>query len=126
MTKRKSTSGVGYMLPPASGKFKKGESGNPNGRPKGSKSDRAMLEKMFLTKIRIKDNGRVRHVSKLVAAAEICMNNALKGDIKSFAKMMELADKFGLLAQIFVGQKPITEIRRVIIDPNGSKRLAMI
>ncbi len=44
---RSADNDVGYKKPPKSGQFKKGQSGNPNGRPKGAKNKApASLKKM--------------------------------------------------------------------------------
>lgn len=98
-------------------RFQKGQSGNPSGRPKGRKDSGLLLRDTLMRKVRIKDNESVREVPKFLAAAEVCLNNAIKGDLKSFAKIMELADKYGLLEQTPIGQEPVTLIRRIIVDP---------
>jgi hypothetical protein len=53
---------------------------------------------------------------KIVAAAEVCLNNALKGNLRSFAKAMEIAEKFGVLKPGSI-QQNITHITRTIVDP---------
>ena len=97
-------------------RFKKGQSGNPLGRPKGSKNDGLNIRDTLMKKIRVKDNDVVREVSKLQIALEVCLNKAIKGDLKSFTKIMEVADKNGLLEQPSADQLPIV-IKRIIVDP---------
>ena len=97
-------------------RFKKGQSGNPKGRPKGRKNNTGLLSDAFFKNVRIKDAQGVRSVPKIVAAAEVCLNNALKGDLRSFAKAMEIAEKFGVLKPGSVHQE-ITHITRTIVDP---------
>ena len=97
-------------------RFKKGQSGNPKGRPGGRKNNAGLLSDAFFKNVRIKDAQGVRSVPKIVAAAEVCLNNALKGDLRSFAKAMEIAEKFGVLKPGSIHQE-ITHITRTIVDP---------
>jgi hypothetical protein len=97
-------------------RFKKGQSGNPAGRPKGRKNTNTSLRDALFKTVRIRDNQGPRDVPKIIAAAEVCLNNALKGDLKSFVKIMEIAAKFKILDEISAAPQ-ITEIRRIIIHP---------
>jgi Family of unknown function (DUF5681) len=98
-------------------RFKKGQSGNPKGRPGGRKNNAGLLSDVFFKNVRIKDAQGVRSVPKIVAAAEVCLNNALKGDLRSFAKAMEIAEKFGVLKPGSSIHQEITHITRTIVDP---------
>jgi hypothetical protein len=97
-------------------RFKKGQSGNPKGRPKGRKNNAKLLSDAFFKTVCIKDAQGTRNVPKIVAAAEVCLNNALKGDLRSFVKVMEIAEKFELLKPGSI-QQEIAVIRRIIVDP---------
>ena len=103
-------------------RFKKGQSGNPNGRPKGRKNNVGLLSDVFFKTVRIKDAQGVRSVPKIVAAAEVCLNNAIRGDLRSFAKAMEIAEKFQLLKPGLI-EAEIAGITRTIIDPRGPTTL---
>ena len=97
-------------------RFKKGQSGNPRGRPRGRKNNAGLLSDAFFKTVRIKDAEGFRNVPKIVAAAEVCLNNALKGDLRSFVKVMEIAQKFELLKPGPIHQE-FAVIRRIIVDP---------
>jgi hypothetical protein len=97
-------------------RFKKGQSGNPRGRPKKDKNAAISLRDAFLTTVRVRDGQGARDVPKIIAALEVCLNNALKGDLKSFEKIMDVIAKHKLLDAISAPPQ-VTEIRRVIIDP---------
>lgn len=103
-------------------RFKKGQSGNPRGRPKGRKDDASLLRDVFYQKIAIRDQRGTRNVPKIVAAAEVCLNNAIKGDLRSFAKLMEIAQKFQLIQTVPISDhyEEIVEIRTTIVDPKVS------
>jgi hypothetical protein len=46
----------------------------------------------------------------------VCLNNAPKGDLRSFVKVMEIAERFELLNPGSI-QQEIAVIRRIIVDP---------
>ena len=60
---------VGYGKPPVHSRFKKGKSGNPRGRPKGSTNHRTQLCRVLDEKITVRENGKSRRMTKLGAAA---------------------------------------------------------
>src|ERR1700681_4241949 len=92
-------------------RFKKGQSGNPSGRPKGTKNKAALLRQVLYRNIVVKDGQGSRSIPKIVAAAEVCLNNAIKGDLRSFVKIMEIAQKFQLMENSPNAPEQITEIR---------------
>jgi hypothetical protein len=47
MTEKKGNYDIGYRKPPEGGRFKKGQSGNPSGRPKNAKSAVPLLVRKF-------------------------------------------------------------------------------
>lgn len=53
MTDRENPDPVGYRMPPRKHRFKKGQSGNPAGRPKKSQSKRAIVERVLGEKMRL-------------------------------------------------------------------------
>jgi Family of unknown function (DUF5681) len=66
MSKRKSSkAGVGYRQPPKTTQFKKGKSGNPRGRPKGSRNVGAVLRDVIDQKVQITENGKIRRLPGL-------------------------------------------------------------
>ena len=57
-------SNVGYKKPPTNTRFKKGQSGNPKGRPKKVTNMKLLIESELDRKISIKDNGEIVHTTK--------------------------------------------------------------
>ncbi|WP_299749743.1 DUF5681 domain-containing protein [uncultured Boseongicola sp.] len=49
---------TGYMKPPKQSQFKKGKSGNPNGRPKQIEDPYLALQKVLKRKVQVKTDGR--------------------------------------------------------------------
>jgi hypothetical protein len=71
---------VGYRKPPKHTRFKKGVSGNPNGRPKKALDFDTALLREARTLMTINENGRQRRVSKHDVVVKQLMNNAMKGN----------------------------------------------
>ena len=102
-------------------RFKKGQSGNPRGRPKGRKNRAAQLRDVLYSDIVVKDGRGSRSVPKIFAAAEVCLNNAIKGDLRSFVKIMEIVHKFQLIETSPTIPEEISEIRITYVDPQVSE-----
>jgi Family of unknown function (DUF5681) len=74
---------VGYGRPPRAHQFKPGESGNPKGRPKGAKSEASIWQTRLNEKIEVREGGRVRRITVREAIVLRCIDDALKGNIKT-------------------------------------------
>lgn len=81
---------VGYRRPPRNTRFKKGKSGNPSGRPKGSKNLATIIHTTVSEKVVINENGRRRTISKLEAAAMQAANRAAAGDPRASRLLFDL------------------------------------
>ena len=71
-------SGGGYGKPPTAARFKKGQSGNPAGRPRGSKSLMTHLGDTLAEKIQVREGDKVRVMSKGKAVAAKLVNGGLR------------------------------------------------
>ena len=70
---------VGYGKPPKNTQFKKGVSGNPNGRPRKTLDFDQELLREAKSLITINEGGHHRRISKHLAVIKQMMNNAMKG-----------------------------------------------
>jgi Family of unknown function (DUF5681) len=82
---------VGYGRPPKHTQFAKGRSGNPNGRPKGSKNFGLVIEEELNTKIPINENGKRKSITKRQAVAKQLVNKAASGDSKAIPILLNEA-----------------------------------
>jgi hypothetical protein len=80
MTSRGSNYTVGYGKPPRHTRFRKGQSGNPSGRPKGSRSLQDVVFKALNETVTITVNGRRKKLTKLEVAIMQLVNKAAAGD----------------------------------------------
>jgi uncharacterized protein DUF5681 len=79
---------VGKGRPPLSTRWKPGQSGNPRGRPKGTKRLATILHEAMQQKIEINEKGRMRRISVWEAIVKTLRNNALKGDFKAITFLL--------------------------------------
>lgn len=86
---------IGYRRPPPSGQFKKGASGNPKGRPKGSKNFMTLLEQELAQKIVVNEGGRRKTVTRLQAMVMRMVAGALQGDHKNLLTLVDILRKSG-------------------------------
>jgi replication-associated recombination protein RarA len=86
---------IGYRRPPASGRFKPGKSGNPQGRPKGSRNFLTLLEQELNKTISVTENGRKRKLTRLQAIVKRMVNSALAGDQRALLNLLEIMKRTG-------------------------------
>jgi hypothetical protein len=88
--KDKSDYEVGYQKPPKTNQFAKGYSGNPNGRPKGTKNWATTLHAALEQTVTVLVNGSSKQVTKLEAATTQLANKATQGDLHSIRLLLQL------------------------------------
>ena len=95
--KRRSTSKneVGYRHPPRATQFKKGSSGNPRGRPKGSRNIGKVLRDVTGQKIAVTENGRTRRMPALEVMLRKLTNDAMRADPRALKAIFSLMDRYG-------------------------------
>jgi hypothetical protein len=82
---------VGFGKPPKHSQFRKGISGNPKGRPKGTRNLATVLANALQERVIINENGRRRTVTKLDAAVKQLVDKAASGDLAAMRPLMILA-----------------------------------
>jgi hypothetical protein len=85
---------VGYKRPPKESQFKPGQSGNPNGRPKGARNLKTDLADELQERIVLREGGERRTVSKQRAMLKRLMERALNGDTRAASLIINMAARF--------------------------------
>jgi hypothetical protein len=71
-----------YQKPPVANQFRPGQSGNPHGRPKGSRNLATVLDRELSATIVINENGKRHKVTKREALIKQLVNKAFTGDAR--------------------------------------------
>lgn len=91
MTERKKDYEVGFGRPPKETQFKKGQSGNSKGRPKGARGFKTDLKYELSQRMTISENGKSMKLSKQQIILKQLAGKAMKGDIRAINKLTDLA-----------------------------------
>ena len=75
---------IGYCRPPKHTQFKKGVSGNPSGRPKGSVNMATVLQKELSQTVVVAHGNQKKKITKMQAAVKQLVDKALQGDMHAF------------------------------------------
>ena len=81
---------VGYGKPPRGAGFKKGQSGNPRGRPPNSKNLTTLLNDTLNEPVAITENGRRRKITKREAVIKQLVNKSASADLRSLKILLDL------------------------------------
>ena len=81
---------VGYGKPPRETRFKRGQSGNPKGRPPGAKNMASMVNEALNERVVVNDNGGRKRISKRKAAFKQLVNEAAKGNWRALKLLVDI------------------------------------
>jgi Family of unknown function (DUF5681) len=96
MNKKTDSAPVGYKQPPTHLQFQPGQSGNPNGRPKGTRNFKSDLRDELSETISFREGNRELSISKQRALIKRLVASAIEGDARSIATLMSFcARAFG-------------------------------
>lgn len=91
---------VGYGRPPSRTRFKPGQSGNPKGKKKGSRSATTIIAGILNETIQVKTSRGIRKMTKLEAATHATMNEAMKGNRRAFEQLLKMARDVGIVSGV--------------------------
>ena len=81
---------VGYGKPPRRSRFKKGQSGNPRGRPRGSKNVSTLLSEALNEPVTVAENSGRRKITMRQAIIKQLVHQAAKGDWRAMKILLDL------------------------------------
>ncbi len=74
---------VGFKKPPKGTRFRKGQSGNPQGRPKGTKNLKTDLFEELQEQVLVREGPAEKQLSKQRVVLKSLTNKAIKGDTRA-------------------------------------------
>ena len=84
---------IGYSKPPRASRFAPGKSGNPKGRPKGSKNLATVVLRESRQRVRVNGPQGSRTVTKLEAAVMQIGNKAAQGELRAARELFNLVQR---------------------------------
>ena len=112
---------VGYGKPPKASQFKPGQSGNPNGRPKGQPTTQQLLLQEAAKLVKVKVGDEIIQIPKQQAVVRKLYQVAMEGNIVAMRMILaltssaELADSNGPL------EPPLTDEELALAKALGLK-----
>ncbi len=80
---------IGRGKPPRHKRFKPGQSGNPGGRPKGSRNFKTILQEILEAGIELTENGRKRKVTLVAALIKRQAQEGLRGNMRAIENLLD-------------------------------------
>jgi len=114
---------AGYRKPPRKNRFRKGVSGNPNGRPRRTKNIDSLIERELDQAISVKEGGQEIKLRKREAIVKRLVANALKGDTRSIEYLVKYSRENGAGDPFEINTEDEevfkAAIKRLIHNPEG-------
>jgi hypothetical protein len=102
---------VGYGKPPKRNRFKPGHSGNPNGRPKGTRNFKTDVKSTLNTPVKLTRDGKSHRLSTQAAMLLRLREKALGGDSRALDRLISLAQTYNDEELAAVGGLPADDAR---------------
>jgi hypothetical protein len=84
---------VGYKRPPKETRFKKGNSANPRGRPRGSKNLATLLDEALNTPVETVEDGTRRRRTKRDVVIEQLVDRSASADLRATKLLLDMLHK---------------------------------
>ena len=107
---------VGYGRPPKHRQFKKGRSGNPKGRTKGTRNLATDLEEELSALILVREGTQSKRISKQRAIVKALLAKAIKGDTKAINIALSMMCRLFQIEEADLSEVPLAEDDRAILE----------
>ncbi len=105
---------VGHGKPPTHTRFKKGQSGNPKGRPKSGTSGSTNISALLDEPVKVTAHGKACEMSPFEAGLRQRAQRALAGHLPSIIKFVKICEEYGVIAP-----PPAIRGGGVVVAPKG-------
>jgi hypothetical protein len=107
---------VGYRKPPKGTRFIRGRSGNPKGKPKGSKNLATLLAKTVNETVIVHENGRRKTITKMEAMTKQLVNKAASGEPRATQLLLQMIQLYEDRPDAPAQTKAVDEADRLVMD----------
>lgn len=113
---RKTPRAAGYKRPPKNHCWKKGQSGNPKGRPKGHRNLAAALDAVLAENVSLYAEGEELEMTKLEAVTRRLVDKALAGDARVMQQLLNEIHKNETKAERENSAAPAADLDREVVE----------
>ena len=106
---------IGYGKPPAHSQFQPGQSGNPNGRRKGSRNLAADVARELAETLVVTEGGRQRRITKQRAMIKALVARCIKGDVRAASALLRLLPEVERTNRVEADNRAITPVDEEIL-----------
>lgn len=107
---------VGYCKPPKSGQFKPGKSGNPAGRPKGTKDLATYFIDESQSIIEVSEAGVKQEMTKLELLIKTLFAKGIKGDARAATLLIKTLERVMPVEEADNSENPVSKSDEKLIS----------
>ena len=108
--------GRGFARPPKQSQFQQGQSGNPKGRPKGSRNLKTDLANLLKGKVEITINGERRRMTRQEAMLLSLFQRAVQKDAHAAKTLFDMVIKLQLPGDEAQQEPALSQADHIIIE----------
>jgi hypothetical protein len=114
---------IGYGKPPKKNRFQPGQSGNPKGRPKGTKNLKTDLEAELKERVPVREGNKVRKIPKQRALLKATFAKGLNGDMRATNTIFALMERLLAEDSSDATSLPLSTDERNILDQYVNQKI---